>query len=333
MTSTLPDRAFPRSAAAAALLLFASLSAASMADSEIIARARLFPSVASGVTAIRRDSAGRYLVLTQHGGVDIFDSAGRPAGHVPADSSPSASIKFGSGLDVDARGDIYVADRASNLVSVYSSDGRLQRTIHIAGPTSVAALGGGDVAVASLHSRKLVTIFGPDGQVSSEFGEPAQISGRADLNRFANLGRLCRDSAGHIYYSFTYLPEPTVRRYDRFGYSDFQLVISTEDVLESSMAARRAVVREEQKPRGAPDLHVILGPVAVDPANADIWLAIGGRLLRYSREGTPLGSYLIYTPDEDRLEASALLLEPSRIVVGSEQSGVFDLPRPSVTQP
>jgi len=335
MRFPLTPRALRRATAPAAAVLAVALVAGAAMDVDLVARARLFPSITSGVSAIRRDSSGRYLVLTQRGGVQIFTAKGQPAGRIPADPSPSSAILFGADLDVDAQGRIYVADRAANLVDVYDSTGKLDHVIRVPGPTSVLALGSGEVAVASVRSAKLVSVFGPDGQISREFGEPAQISGREDLNRLANLGRLCRDSAGRLYYSFTYLPEPTVRRYDRFGYSDFQLVISTEDYEESSMAARRSIARQEEKPKGAPDLHVILGPVSVDPSNGEIWLGIGGRLLRYSADGTPLGSYLIYTPtpDEARIEASALLLEPGRILVGSESQGVFELPRPSVTQP
>jgi len=320
-------------AVAAAAMLAAALAAQNFPDSELIARARLFPSITSGVAAVRRDAAGRYLVLTERAGVDIFDAKGRPAGHVPSDASPSAAIQYGADLDVGGQGQIYVADRERNAVEIFSSDGRLESEIHIFGPTSVAALPGGEVAVASLRSPKLVTVFGADGQVVREFGEPVQISGRAELNRYANIGRLCRDAQGRLYYSFTFLPEPTVRRYDRFGYSDFQLVVSTEDYLGASLAARKTIAREEGKSKGAPDLHVMLGPVAVDPANGDLWLAIGGRLLRYSASGQELGSFLIYTPDEDRIEASAVLPEPGRIVVASEGQGVFELPRPGATNP
>ncbi len=316
-----------------AAVLAAGLAAADTIDSELIARARLFPSITSGVTAVRRDAAGRYLVLTERAGVQIFDAKGRPAGHAPADASPAAAILFGADLDLDEQGRIYVADRAKNAVEVFTADGRLEREIRILGPTSVAALGAGEVAVASLRSPKLVTVFGADGQVVREFGEPEQISGRQELNRYANIGRLCRDSAGRLYYSFTFLPEPTVRRYDRFGYSDFQLVVSNGDYVGASMSARKTIVREEGKSKGTPVLHVMLGPVAVDPANGDIWMAIAGRLLRYGADGSPKGSFLIYTPEEDRIEASALLVEPGRIVVASEEQGVFELLRPGATNP
>lgn len=316
-------------------MLAAALTAGASLDSELIARTRLFPSITLGVTAIRRDGAGRYVLLTERAGVQIFNAKGQPAGHAPADPAPAAAILFGADLDLDDQGRIYVADQAKNMVEVFSAAGQLEREIRITGPTSVAVLGEGEVAVASLRSPKLVTVFGPQGQVVREFGQPEQISGRVELNRYANIGRLCRDSAGRLYYSFTFLPEPTVRRFNRFGYSDFQLVVSTEDYAGSSMAARKTIAREEgqARPKGPPNLHPVLGPVAVDPANGDIWLAIGARLLRYASDGSELGSFLIYTPEEARIEASALLLEPGRILVASSQLGVFDLPRPAPANP
>jgi len=320
---------------AAAAILAATLAARASLDSELIARARLFPSLTSGVTAIHRDNSGRYVVLTERAGVLMFNAKGEPAGHAPADSSPGSAIAYGADMDLDDQGNIYVADRAGNALKVFSPNGMPDRAMHIIGPTSVAWLGAGEVAVASLRSPKLVTVFGAEGQVTREFGEPERISGREDLNRYANIGRLCRDSSGRLYYSFTYLPEPTVRRYNRFGYSDFQLVVSTGDYVGASMSARKTIAREEgpHHTKGGPDLHVMLGPGAVDPANGDIWLGIGGRLLRYGADGSEQGSFLIYTPDEARLEASAILLEPGRIVVGSSQLGVFDLPRPAATNP
>ncbi len=328
-------RSILRVAAAAGAVLAAALAARADLDSELIARARLFPSLSSGVTAIHRDNSGRYVVLTERAGVLMFNAKGEPAGHAPADSSPTSSIAFGADMDLDDQGNIYVADRAGNAVQVFTPNGNLDHTIHIVGPTSVATLAEGEVAVASLRSPKLVTVFGAEGQVVREFGEPEKITGQEELNRYANIGRLCRDSSGRLYYSFTYLPEPTVRRYDRYGYSDFELVVSTQDYVGASMAARKTIAREEgpQHSKGGPKLHSMLGPVAVDPANGDIWLGIGGRLLRFRADGAELGSFLIYTPDEARLEASAILLESGRIVVASSALGVFDLPRPAASGP
>jgi sugar lactone lactonase YvrE len=185
--------------AAAASLLTVALAAQQSVDSELIAKSRLFPSITSGAVAIRRDAGGRYVVLTERAGVQMFNAKGQPAGHAPADPSPSAAISFGADLDLDEQGNIYVADRAANAIEVYSPSGTLLRTLHVVGPTSVAVLGSGEVAVASLRSPKLVTVYGEEGQVVREFGEPEQIAGREELNRYAHIGRLSRDSSGRLY--------------------------------------------------------------------------------------------------------------------------------------
>ena len=322
-------RAICTAAVAAGVVLTAGLSAAGTLDTDLVARARLFPAVGAGVTAIHQDAGGRYVVLTERTGVMIFDAKGAAVGHAPADAAASSAIQFGVDMDLDEQGRIYVADRGKNAVDIFSREGRLERQIHIEGPMAVATLAAGEVAVASLRSAKLVTVFGTEGQVVREFGEPEQIAGREDLNRYANIGRLCRDTSGRLYYSFTFLPEPTVRRYDRFGYSDFQLVLNTEEWAPSSMSARKAIVREDT--HGKQDLHAVLGPVAIDPVDGEIWMAISGRLLRFYSDGTEHGSFLIFTPEEERIEASAVLVETGRLVVASGNLGVFDLPRPAVT--
>jgi hypothetical protein len=311
-----------------ATMLVTGLPAAGTLDTDLVARARIFPSISVGVTAIHRDANRRYAVLTERAGIQIFDGSGTVR-HVPADASPSTAIQFGVDLDLDDQGRMYVADRARNAVEIFSRDGRLERQIHVEGPTAVATLPAGEVAVASLRSAKLITVFGAEGQVVRAFGEPQEIAGRSDLNRYANIGRLCRDASGRIYYSFTYLPEPTVQRYDRFGNSDLRLVLNTEEYAPQSMSARKAIAREDS--HGKQELHVVLGPVAVDPANGDIWMAIGGRLLRFFPDGTEHGSFLTFTPEEERLEASALLIEAGRILVASSNLGVFDVPKPAAT--
>lgn len=296
------------------------------ADIDLDARQRLLPSVAAGVVAVRRDIAGRYYVLVRGGGVDVFDAKGEPAGKIPAMPSKNSAIVYGVDLDIDAQGRIYVADRAADAVKVYSPDGQFERSLAISGPTAVAALPGGEVAVANLRSQKLVTVFNAEGRVAREFGDPVDVSQRAELNRFVNIGRLARDLTGHIYYSFTYLPEPTLRRYNRFGYSDLEIALNTLEFLPAAQAARRAIAQQE---RGrTPALKPVVGAVGVDPQNGEIWLGIGGRLLRFAPDGTARGTYRIYTKDGHRIEACSILPEPGRLVVASELLGIFEIPRP-----
>jgi hypothetical protein len=312
--------------ATGAVVLAAALSASGGEDTELVARSRLFPSMAAGISAIRSAPSGSYAILTERAGIEVFNAKGQHTLHVPADGLPGGYITYGDDLDVDAAGRFYVADRGGNAVRIYAPNGTFERKWEIMAPTSLAVLPGGEVAVASLRAPKLVTVFGADGRVAREFGELEELTGREELNRYANAGRLTRDPSGHLYYSFTYLPEPTVRRYDRFGYSDFQLVLNTEEFLPASLAARRILAGKEAK--GKVELHVILGPVAVDPANGEYWIGVGGRLLRYGPDGQDRGSYLIFTPEDQRLVARSLLVEAGRLVVASNELGVFDLPRP-----
>jgi hypothetical protein len=311
--------------------LAGALTASAMIDSDLVARARLFPSIGAGVTALHHSPSGRFYVLTERAGVEVFDGKGQPFLHIPAETSAAAQILYGADLDVDNQERVYVADRGAGAVKVYSPEGRLERRMAVAGPTSLALLPEGEVAVASLTSPKLVTVFNAQGRLAREFGEPSEIASRQDLNRYANIGRLARDPAGRLYYAFRYLPEPTVRRYDRNGFSDFEIALNTPEYAGSSLASRKELAREEKG--GTPMLRTVLGPVAVDGKSGEVWVGMGGRLLRFGPDGTERGSYLIYTPEEARIEASALLLEPARIVVASAELGIFELPRPSPAVP
>ena len=315
----------------ASLVCLAALAAAApsaaQADIDLDARARILPSVGTGVIALRRDTAGRFYVLTERGGaVEVFDATGQPVGKIPAAPSKDATILFGVDLDVDGLGRIYVADRAADAVKIFGPDGRFERRISIAGPTAVTVLPGGEVAVTNLRSQKLVTVFDAQGRVTREFGDPVDITARPDLNRYVNIGRLARDLAGRLYYSFTYLPEPTLRRYDRFGFSDLQITLNTLDFLPAAQATRREIAQQERG--GTLALKPIVGAVGVDPQTGEMWLAIGGRLLRFAPDGTEHGSYLIFTKEGARIEASAILVEPGRLVVASALLGIFEIPRP-----
>lgn len=315
----------------AALICLAALAAAvpsaAQSDLDLEARQRLLPSVGPGVVALRRDAAGRYYVLTARGAaVDVFDAQGQPAGKIPSTPSKDASILYGVDLDVDGLGRLYVADRAADAIKVFGPDGRFERHINIAAPTAVAALPGGEIAVTNLRSQKLVTVFNAEGRIAREFGDPADVSARPELNRYANIGRLARDLAGHLYYSFTYLPEPTVRRYDRFGYSDLELALNTLDFFPAAQATRREIAQQERG--GTPALKPVVGSLGVDPQTGEMWLAIGVRLFRFAPDGTERGSYMLATKDGRRIDPVAILVEPGRLVVASPVLGVFELPRP-----
>jgi len=353
--------------------LFAA-SANAQAEKEIEARRRVFAEVGPGFRAIKRGSAGRYYVLTAPGAaVVVYDAAGPRVGLVPPVAAapgrsiptvnPEAPITFGNDLDVDATGRVYVADRGANAVKVFSPEGTLELVIPIAAPTSVAVLPEGEIAVASMKSARLVTVFagpgrnassqataGPQGtstrplrsapgdaeapgKIVREFGDPTEIAERSDLNRFLNIGRLVSDPEGHLYYAFNYLPEPTVRKYDRYGYAAFEISLATLEFQSVAQAARREITRQDKRSGGALALHPIITAVGVDPATQEVWVALGNLLLHFDHSGGRRGAYRLYTPAGARLEAQVILVESDHLLVGSDPLGLYEFPRPDKSSP
>ena len=143
------------------------------------------------------------------------------------------------------------------------------------------------------------------GKVVREFGDPTEIAERGELNRFLNVGRLANDAGGHLYYAFNYLPEPTVRKYDRYGYAALEISLSALEFQPAAQAARREIERQEKK-SGAPTLKPIVTAVGVDPATQEIWVALGGLLLHFDRAGDRQDSYRTFTPEGARLEATEI---------------------------
>src|SRR5260370_15078087 len=145
-------------------------------------------------------------------------------------------ITFGEDCDGGGDGKIYVAGRGANLIQVFTSEGTLLRSIPVKNPISVAALPEGEVAVGTLREPHLVIVFDKNGRDVREFGDPEPLSEREDMNRFLNIGELATDTQGHLYYAFAYLPEPTVRQYDRLGYPGHDIQYTALDAMPTAQA-------------------------------------------------------------------------------------------------
>ena len=305
--------------------------AAAQVERELLARSRMFAEVGPGVRALKRDAAGRYCILTAPGGaMVIYNAAGQRVTQVPP-TGPKEALVFGDDLDIDSAGRIYVADRGGNAIKVFNADGTPALTIPIPAPTSVVALAEGEIAVASMKSTRLVTVFDARGKLVREFGELSEVADRGELNRFLNIGRLATDPASHIYYAFHYLPEPTVRKCDRFGYAVLEIELTTLEFQPAAQAARREIQRQERG--GTPAFKPIVTAIAVDPATEEIWIALGGLLLHFDRDGNRRGTYRTFRPEGARLEAVAILVEPQRLLLAADPLGVYEFARPDKTRP
>src|SRR5713226_6113753 len=210
------------------LLACAAGSAAAQDDGELelTARQRVFPGIGPGLRTVKRGADGRlYILASPSPGLLVFDAKGKQVlainevGVAQGGAGQGRSlITFGEDCDGAADGKIYLADRGANLVQVFTADGTLLRSIPVKNPISVAALPEGEVAVGTLREPHLVMVFDKNGRDVREFGDPEPLAERQELNRYLNIGQLATDAQGHLYYAFAYLPEPTVRQYDRLGY-------------------------------------------------------------------------------------------------------------------
>ncbi len=327
-------------AAAAAILCLGLtiLSGASEVDDQLSAKRRVFPAIGPGLRALRHGADGKYYILASPNvGIAVFDAKGTPltpiaapASYAPTGPTARASIAFGEDLDVDSHGTLYVADRGANQVGILTPDGRLLRSIPFNSPLSLAALPEGEVAVTSTRGPHLVTVFSANGKLVREFGDPEQLSGREDMNRYVSIGRVVSDPQGRLYYGYTYFPEPLVRQYDRFGFAKLDFQFTTLDAFSEARATRREIERQEKRAE-PPSLQPILTAFGVDPVNGDVWMALHNTLLHFDKEGNQRSEYEIYTKDGVRIEANVILIEENRLLIGADPLGIYEFARPDRT--
>jgi hypothetical protein len=312
--------------------------AASQVDDQLTARRRVFKPIGPGLRAVKRGQDGKYYVLASpSAGVVVFDEKEKqlrvigPPAAVGGDKAGPASIAFGEDCDVDAQGNVYVVDRGDNLVLELSPEGKLLRSIAVNGPVSVAALPTGEVAVSTLHGAHLVSVYGPNGKLVREFGEPEEFSSRQEINWLLKEGRLGSDALGRLYYGFTFRPEPLVRQYDSAGYAGVDFEFTGLDAYPEAQAARKEIDKQEKK-RTPPYFLAILTAFGVDQASGEVWMALHNTLLHFDKEGNRRSEYLVYTPEGARLEANTILVEENRLLIGADPQGVFDFERPDRKQ-
>jgi hypothetical protein len=318
------------------LLTFLAGCAFGQDEGELTAKKRFLPGVGPGLRAVKRGADGNYYVLSAPGSsASVFDAAGKLLKRVPTfeeskslnpQSSQLATITFGEDLDVDAQGTVYVADRGANAIKIWDTKGN-ERVVKVNGPVAVAALSDGEVAVATVHQQHLVIVFDKNGRDVREFGDPEPISERPEVNRFLNIGMLVTDGGGHLYFAFPYMPEATVRQYDRYGYAGQDIQYTGVDAWPAAQATRKEIERQEKR-GDAPMFKRILTAVGVERTSGEVWMALGDKLLHFDKEGNRRATYLIYTPEGARLEANTILIEQDRLIIGSDPLGIYEFDRP-----
>jgi hypothetical protein len=300
---------------------------------DLLARARVFPEVGPGVAAIKSDSAGRYYVLADPANaIAIYQADGKRLGQIPNANSRGAKIVYAQDIDVDSKGRLFVADRGANAVKIFEPDGSLDATIPVTAPISLVALSGGEFAVAGLRSAQLVNIYDAQGKLARGFGEiPAAIAG-ASRNQSLSPGRIYGDLVGHIYFVFSDMPDLTLRRYDRFGYANYEASLPAAEFTAQAEAKRWTTITIEQGEVPA-SMKPAIRALGADPITQELWIAIGDELVHFDKDGNRRASYRTSTKEGVRIDASAILVERNRILIAADPMGIFDFVLPERQSP
>jgi hypothetical protein len=304
---------------------------ASHAQTELTlnAKSRLFPIAGPGVRGIKGGPDGRYYILTAHA-VLVFDAAGSKVGEIPAPSPKGKKadvLNYAEAFDVGSDSRIYVADRGANALRVFTPAGAPVLTVSFPSPSGIVALSGGEFAAATSSAAHLVSVFDMNGAELRTFGDLVDLAATPAFNQYLSIARLATDATSNIYVAFTFFPEPTVRKYDRFGYAAIETVLNTPDFAPAAQAIRREVKRVDAK--GGPlRLKQRLSAIGVDPEAQTLWLAIGDELLRFDRDGKLVMQYTIYMPDGSHFEPNYIFIERDRIILSTDSQGIYEFPRP-----
>jgi hypothetical protein len=100
------------------------------------------------------------------------------------------------------------------------------------------------------------------------------------------------------------------------------------EILQFVISARRAETVDDAQCETVFVPELEQRAVGVDPESQELWIAIGTLLMRFDKDGIRLSSYRTYLPGGARLEPSHILVEPGRLVMGSDPQGIYEFPKP-----
>lgn len=299
-------------------------------EQDITAAKRLYPEIGAGVWSIKRGPAGHYYILAGRS-VLVFGDDQEKLKEIPPpptkDFRGAPPLVYGVAFDVDSAGRVYVADRAANILRIFSPDGSTLLNISFPAPTGIAVLPSGEIVAASANSDHLITVFDSRGRELRSMGDQVEFTENHTFNHFLNVGHLTADAANNTYFAFNYFPEPTFRKYDRVGYAQLDISLTTLEFAPAAQAARREIKRETET-GNVPELKPTVSCIAVDSSTERIWLGFGNEIMLFEKDGLPLAEYRLYTPEGGRLIMNSIMVEPERLVITSDPLGIYEFPRP-----
>lgn len=220
------------------------------------------------------------------GDLIVYEKNGKPAKKVA-----------GSFLNVEAfavglHDELYLAQKDSTL-RIVSSEGRRLNSFHTVYPKSIAALGNGNVVVASPFNGKNLHLYNRQGLLLASFGDIRPFDANQTENEFLNQGRVVVGPGDQIYYVSTYAPEPYVLRFSSEGrlLGEFQIEGEAVD-LQTSLATEFINRRGFLNSGGV----TIITSASISPDTGHLWLGMNGlstqgTVYEYDQTGTKVREF------------------------------------------
>jgi hypothetical protein len=242
-------------------------------------------------------SSGNTATLQYFGSGDGFSSSSDFSSSNPdSSSSPDDTASSNSTLQ-------YQASTGSSSGSSDAAPATVDYMMGIPQAGSVPGAGVGGFSSFFLGG------FGPR---PGGFGHPF-LGGAGSPDAGAGRGGLGAAGEGHMG------GRPDFGGRGRFGGSDLSFAGS----MRINLDRPRPVEITERK----------LTAVGVDHQTQEIWAAIGPMLVHFDKFGNSMDTYYLTTPEGALLQTTAIVVEPNRLLIGSNAGGIYDFARPDKAAP
>jgi len=310
--------------------LLACASSVAHAQPRYEAQQRVMPGSGPGVRAFAKSGELYYVLSWADRSVLVYNSRMDLVGRLAGTTEGPGRLHGPWDLAVDKAGNVYVADRGSNQIKVFSPTGEVLRAITYESPRSVAVLSTGEIAVVGRPRDHLISLLDAEGRLLRSIGEPVQVVARADLNGFLNTGSLVVDASDNIFVAFSFLPTPTVRKYDKNGNLLLEFHPSGAR-LELAVRDAQAHLAETVAEGGAGGRGVISG-VGIDPQNGDIWVSCADWIYRFDSRGAHKSTFQAVrkgiSGSDVGVNVNDIVFEEERVLILSHVTGVHQFPLP-----
>lgn len=280
-----------------------------------------------GTTAIKRGPGGTYYALNRPDRcVWTFSSAGSRIGRLGSIGMGPADLLSPKDVAVDGEGNAVVAD-GSDMVKVFSPTGELLSSVPFRRPEHVATMANGNILVSGFPKEYLLYRFDNHAKILAALGTPVKVDNDPFFNAVLNMGNIIVDSEDNIYYIFTHMLTPTVRKYKSDGTLLAEWHLTDGEVLAQIVDGAKRRYQDNKKASNYGGVSVLTAAF-FDEDSKTLWVASGAQVTELDSSGHTVQTARLVLPDGRPLQAEGLIVERDVIRASGYLAGIFEFPRP-----